>query len=219
MVLPFLVIFFSQIVGIRASLVGAIIAGAGIAGIAFVLVVAGQIDRHGGRPVLLWTVAMISLATLLSAWATSTIAFLAVSLLLYCASQSYWPSIDTVVTSLVDRDKVVPAMALARVAMAVGIGLGGLFGGVMVAGGGLPEYRLLFIASAALIAAGAVIIWRAVPALQIQSTTDAGARGTWRDVLTDRTFMYGMLVLFALVLGFTQLNKWVSETTHRPALD
>lgn len=209
MVLPFLVIYFSQIVGIRASLVGAIIAGAGLAGIAFVLVIAGQIDKRGGRPVLLWTLAMISLATLLSAWANSTFTFLAVSLLLYCASQSYWPSIDTVVTSLADAGKVIPAMALIRVAMAVGIGLGGLFGGIMVAGGGLPEYRWLFIASAVLIAAGAVIIWKAVPNVPLQTTSDAGARGTWSDVLADRTFMYGMLVLFGLVLGFTQLNMSV----------
>lgn len=209
MVLPFLVIYFSQIVGIRASLVGAVIAGAGVAGIAFVLLVAGQIDKRGGRPVLLWTLAMMSVATLLSAWANSTLSFLGVSLLLYCASQSYWPSIDTVVTSLADADKVVPAMALIRVAMAVGIGLGGLFGGLMVAGGGLSEYRLLFIASAALIAVGAVIIWRVVPNVPLQTTSESGARGTWRDVLADRTFMYGMLVLFALVLGFTQLSMSV----------
>ena len=209
MVLPFLVIYFSQIVGLRASVVGAVIAGAGVAGIAFVLIVAGQIDKRGGRPVLLATLAMISLATLLSAWANSTLTFLAVSLLLYCASQSYWPSIDTVVTSLADADKVIPAMALIRVAMAVGIGLGGLFGGIMVAGGGLPEYRLLFIASAALIALGAVIVWRVVPNVPLQTISDSGARGTWRDVLADRTFMYGMLVLFALVLGFTQLSMSV----------
>lgn len=209
MVLPFLVIYFSQIVGIQASMVGAVIAGAGLAGIAFVLLVAGQIDKRGGRPVLLATLSMISLATLLSAWANSTSTFLAVSLLLYCASQSYWPSIDTVVTSLADTDKVVPAMALIRVAMAVGIGLGGLFGGLMVAGGGLSEYRLLFIASAALIAAGAILVWRVVPNVPLQTTSESGARGTWGDVLADRTFLYGMLVLFALVLGFTQLNMSV----------
>lgn len=209
MVLPFLVIYFSQIVGLRASIVGAVIAAAGVAGIAFVLIVAGQIDKRGGRPVLLATLAMISLATLLSAWANSTPTFLAVSLLLYCASQSYWPSIDTVVTSLADADKVVAAMSLIRVAMAVGIGLGGLLGGIMVAGGGLPEYRLLFIASAALIAAGAVVVWRVVPNVPLQTTSDSGARGTWGDVLADRTFLYGMLVLFALVLGFTQLNMSV----------
>lgn len=209
MVLPFLVIYFSQIAGIRASVVGAVIAGSGLAGIAFVLIVAGQIDKRGGRPVLLATLSMISLATLLIAWANSTPAFLAVSLLLYCASQSYWPSIDTVVTSLADAGKVIPAMALIRVAMAVGIGLGGLLGGIMVAGGGLSEYRLLFGASAALIALGAVIVWRVVPSVPLQTTSDSGAQGTWGDVLADRTFLYGMLVLFALVLGFTQLNMSV----------
>lgn len=178
MVTPFLVIYFSQIVGIDSTLVGAGIAAAGLAGIAFVLVVAAQIDKRGGRPVLIATIAMTSLATLLSAWATTIPTFLAVSLLLYCASQSYWPSIDTVVASLADADKVVPAMSLIRVAMAVGIGLGGLFGGLMVAGGGLPEYRVLFVASAILIAIGAVIVWRVVPDVAPSTTTENGLRGS-----------------------------------------
>lgn len=206
MVTPFLVIYFSQIVGIDSTLVGAGIAAAGLAGIAFVLAVAAQIDKRGGRSVLIATIVMISLATLLSAWATTIPTFLAVSLLLYCSSQSYWPSIDTVVASLADADKVVPAMSLIRVAMAVGIGLGGLFGGLIVAGGGLPEYRVLFVASAALIAISAVVVWRVVPDAAPGTTPENSLRGTWGDVLADRTFMYAMLVLFALVLGFTQIT-------------
>src|SRR5690606_28457454 len=83
MVTPFLVIYFSQIVGLNASLVGTGIAGAGLAGVAFVLLVAPQIDRHGGKPVLLITVAAIALATFLSAWAHSAVTFLLVALLLF----------------------------------------------------------------------------------------------------------------------------------------
>src|SRR5690606_7279470 len=93
---PFLIIYFSQIVGIRASLVGVGIAATGMAGVVSVFFVAGQIDKHGGRPVLLTSIGLVSLATLLSGWAHSLPTFLLVSLLLYCASQSYWPSIDTV---------------------------------------------------------------------------------------------------------------------------
>lgn len=209
MVLPFLVIYFSQIVGIKASIVGTIIAGAGMVGVVFVFVVAGQIDKHGGRPVLLSTLAMISLATFLIAWAQSITMFLLVSLLLYCASQSYWPAIDTVITSITETSKVIPSMALIRVGMAVGIGLGGLFGGLMVTGGGLAEYRLLFIASAALIAAGGLIIWRAVPSAPLSTMSESGVKGSWADVIADRTFLYGMVVLFALVVGFTQLSMSV----------
>lgn len=209
MVIPFLIIYFSQIVGIQASIVGAVVAGAGLTGVAFVFVVAGQIDKYGGRPVLLVTLGMISLATLLSAWAHSITTFLLVSLVLYCASQSYWPAIDTVVASITDIDRVIPAMALIRVGMAVGIGLGGLVGGLLVTGGGLPEYRLLFIVSAALIGAGGVIIWRTVPHRPAPNLDEHGNKGSWSNVLADRTFMYGLLILFALVLGFTQINMSV----------
>ena len=209
MVTPFLIIYFSQIVGIQASIVGAVIAGTGLAAVAFVFVVAGQIDKHGGKPVLMTTLAMIALATLLSAWAHSLLTFLLVSVLLYGASQLYWPSIDTVTVAIADSDKVIPAMALLRVGMAVGIGLGGLAGGLLVAGGGLPEYRLLFIASAVLIAIGGLIVWKAVPDAPKDSGHETGSNGSWADVLADRTFMYGLVVLFSLVLGYTQLNMSV----------
>jgi MFS family permease len=209
MVIPFLIIYFSQIVGIQASIVGAVVAGAGIAGVAFVFVVAGQIDKFGGRPVLLVTLAVISFSTFLGAWAQSTAMFLLVSLLLFVASQSYWPSIDTVVASITDVDRVIPAMSLIRVGLAVGTGLGGLFGGLLVTGGGLPEYRVLFMTSAALVAVGAVIIWRAIPTHKASNLDENGNQGSWGDVMSDRTFMYGMLILFMLVLGFTQMNMAV----------
>ncbi len=209
MVVPFLIIYFSQIVGINASIVGTVIAGTGMVGVVFVLAIAGQIDKFGGRPVLIVTLGMISLATLLSAWAHSITTFLLVSLLLYCASQSYWPAIDTVIASITATDKVVPAMSLVRVGMAVGIGIGGLTGGLLVTGGGMPEYQMLFIVSAALIGIGAVMIWRAVPSVPPTSTSETGEPGKWSDVLADRTFLYALIVLFALVLGFTQLNMSV----------
>ncbi|HYI15517.1 MAG TPA: hypothetical protein VEX37_09005, partial [Thermomicrobiales bacterium] len=62
-VIPFTVIYFSQIVGISASVVGAGIAVSGLGGIAFVMLVAGQIDRRGGRPVLLVCMSVLALAT------------------------------------------------------------------------------------------------------------------------------------------------------------
>lgn len=209
MVTPFLIIYFSQIVGINASIVGTVIAGTGMIGVVFVLGIAGQIDKYGGRPILITTLILISLATALSAWAHSITTFLLVSLLLYCASQSYWPAIDTVVASITATDKVVPAMSLVRVGMAVGIGLGGLTGGLLVTGGGLPEYQMLFFVSAALIGVGAVMIWRAVPSVPPVTVSETGQPGRWADVLSDRTFLYAMIVLFALVLGFTQLNMSV----------
>src|SRR4051794_39911598 len=52
MIVPFLVIYFSQVVGLSDSVVGAGIAAANLLGIAFVMLIAGQIDRRGGHLLL-----------------------------------------------------------------------------------------------------------------------------------------------------------------------
>lgn len=209
MVVPFTVIYFSQIVGITPSLVGTGIAVSGFAGIGFVLLAAGQIDRRGGRPVLLACLSIISLAMLLHPLATSAWPFFAVTLFLNLASQLYWPSSDATIASVAPRERVAEAMSVLRVANAVGIGAGGFIGGMIVAGGGLAEYRLLYVVSAATILSATLLVWRIVPAVVLPSRGEDGNHGTWGDVFPDRLFLYASAVLFILIFGFTQLQMSV----------
>jgi len=209
MTIPFLVIFFSQIVGLRASIVGSGIAAASLGGIGFLTLVAGQIDRRGGRPVLLACMAVIALATAIYPWGASVWAFLAITIVLNFANQVYWPASDATIASLTDRARVAEAMSVLRVANAVGIGVGGMLGGVIVAGGGLPEYRILFMVSSAMIGSAALLVWRTVPAIRLAATDASGAHGTWADVLPDRTFLFALVILFILVFGFTQITMSV----------
>ncbi|HQZ89484.1 MAG TPA: MFS transporter [Thermomicrobiales bacterium] len=209
MTIPFLVIFFSQIVGLRASIVGSGIAMASLGGIGFLMLIAGQIDRRGGRPVLLVCMAVIAVATSIYPWGTSVWTFLTVTIVLNFASQVYWPASDSTIASLTARARVAEAMSVLRVANAVGIGVGGMLGGAIVAGGGLHEYRILFVVSALMIASAAVLIWRTVPAIRLHATDGAGAHGTWADVLPDRTFIFALVILFILVFGFTQITMSV----------
>ena len=122
-VIPFVVIYFSQIVATLASIVGAGIAASGLGGIAFVMLVAGQIDRRGGHPVLLMCMSVLALATLGYPWATNVWLFLLVTVVLTFASQLYWPS-DATIASITDPSRVAEAMSILRVANAVGIGAG-----------------------------------------------------------------------------------------------
>lgn len=208
-VIPFTVIYFSQIVGLSASVVGAGIAVSGLGGIAFVMLVAGQIDRRGGRPVLLTCMSFLAVATLGYPWATNVGMFLVVTVVLNFASQLYWPSSDATIASITDPSRVAEAMSVLRVANAIGIGLGGFIGGAIVAGGGMHEYRVLFLTSAALVGSAALLVWRTVPAIVLPSKSADGEHGTWRDLLPDRTFLYALAVLFTLVFGFTQITMTV----------
>lgn len=209
MTIPFLVIFFSQIVGLRASIVGSGIGAASLGGIGFLTLVAGQIDRRGGRPVLLTCMGVIAAATAIYPWGTSVWTFLAITIVLNFASQVYWPASDATIASLTERTRVAEAMSVLRVANAVGIGVGGMLGGAIVAGGGVQQYRILFVVSAVMIASAAILVSRTVPSIRLHATDGGGAHGTWADVLPDRTFIFGLFILFIFVFGFTQITMSV----------
>lgn len=209
MVIPFLVIFFTQIIGLSGSTVGTGIALTSLTGIVLLTYTAGVIDRRGGKPVLVTTVAIMAVATLGMAWAENTWQFVLASLLLYCGSQTYWPSLDSVTTTIVEPAKIVTTMSLLRVLMSMGIGLGGFAGGVLVANGGLPEYRLMIMLSGGLIALASLFIWWLVPSGATHAQRHGDKNSSWRAVLADREFVYAISLLFIMVLGFTQITMSV----------
>ena len=102
--------------------------------------------------------------------------------------------------------------ALLRVANAIGIGAGGLIGGLIVTGGSLAAYRVLYLSAGLGIAAAAAMILALVrpPEHPVASArdgqvSDAGS-GSWREVLADRRFMLSQAVMFVLLCAFTQLQ-------------
>ena len=211
MVIPFTIIFFTQIVGLPGSIVGGGIAAASIMGLTAVTITAGMIDRFGGKPILVTSIVTMGIAYMLLAWAESVLPYLIFTVMFYVASQSYWPAIDSLTSSLAHQDRVITAFSMIRVGNAVGIGVGGLIGGLMVAGGDLVQYRLMFIVGGAMFAAGGVLIWFLVPGAVPSLPAEGEERESvgWSNVLADRTFMYSMVLLFVLVLGFTQMNMSV----------
>lgn len=217
MTMPFVVIFFTQIADLPARLVGAGIAISALGGIGFVMLVAGQIDRRGGHPVLLACVVAIAATTAVYPWAIGVLPFLLVTIALNFAGQLYWPASDSTIASLADATRIAEAMSILRVANAIGIGAGGLIGGALVSGGGLTEYRVMFVASAVTIAVAALLVRLAVPAVAPQHRAADGSHGSWREVLPDRVFLYAVGVLFVLVLGFSQMQMSVPAFLRQEA--
>lgn len=209
MVLPFLVIFFGQVVGLGEGLVGAGLAVAATCGVAFTLLLAGAIDRFGARPVLITTVAGLGLAYLAFAWGTTPGRFLALMVLFGLFGNLYWPASDALATSFLPPARAGEVFALLRVANATGIGAGGLIGGVMVSGGGLPEYRQLYLLSSVLVflAAGLILVLVRAPGRAARGARgDAPVLFGWREVMRDRWFILSQVVLFILVTAFTQIQ-------------
>lgn len=211
MISPFLVIFFTQIIDLPGPLVGAGIAVASLIGIFGGLAVAGTIDRHGGQPVLMGTILTMGIGTILLGWASSAVLFLVFITIYYTASQTYWPAVDSVTVTLADKERVIPSMSMVRVANSMGIGIGGFIGGIVVAGGGLTAYRVMFTLAGLIVLIAPLLIFLKVPRRRINESQDGEPElaGSWGQVLADKTFVYALLVLFLLVLGFTQVQMSV----------
>lgn len=210
MTIPFLVIFFGQIVGLGVGLVGAGIAASSIVGVAFTLVVAGTIDRFGARTMLIITIAGTGLTTAFFPVSTTPVLFFSIMVLQGLFSQLYWPSSDALATSLVPVSLAGEMFAMLRVANALGIGAGGLIGGLMVAGGAEAQYRVLYLTAAAgILAAGLLVFLLVRSPRRLETESEAGNApnaGSWSDVLHDRRFMFSQAVMFVLLAAFTQLQ-------------
>lgn len=209
MVLPFLVIFFGQVVGLGEGLVGAGLAVAATCGVAFTLLLAGAIDHFGARPVLIATVAGLGLAYIAFPWGTTPERFLGLMVLFGLFGNLYWPASDALATSFLPPARAGEVFALLRVANATGIGAGGLIGGVLVSGGGLPEYRQLYLLSGGLVflAAGLILVLvRSSGRAARAKREDAPALLGWREVMRDRWFILSQVILFILVTAFTQIQ-------------
>jgi MFS family permease len=210
MTIPFLVIFFGQIVGLGVGLVGAGIAASSIVGVAFTLVAAGTIDRFGARTMLIITIAGTGLTTAFFPVCTTPFLFFAIMILQGLFSQLYWPSSDALATSLVPVSLAGEMFAMLRVANALGIGAGGLIGGLIVVGGGEAQYRVLYLSAAAgILIAGVLVVVLIRPAKRSTVSVEAASAttvGNWGDVLRDRRFIFSQVVMFILLAAFTQLQ-------------
>lgn len=211
MVLPFLVIYFAQVVGLGEALAGAGIALSSVLGVLAMLLLAGTIDRYGAHRVVLLSLLALALSHGLLWLGQTPLRFLALIALLGIAVNVYWPASDTLATTFLPASRAGEVFALQRVANALGLGLGGLLGGSIASGGDQAAYRTLFLASAAGVLAATALVHRFVPDVHPgQRRVPTGSKPvSWRVVLQDRRFLGSQLVLLLAVAGFTQFQVTV----------
>ena len=219
MVLPFLVIYFAQVVGLGEGLAGLGIALSSILGVIATVVLAGTIDRYGARRIVLLALLALALAHGLLWLGQTPTRFLALMAFFGIAVNVYWPASDTLATTFLPAARAGEVFALQRVANALGLGLGGMLGGTIVSGGDVPAYRILFLASAAGILLAACLVGRSVPDIHPghRATAVANTQGGWRSVLRDRRFLASQLVLLLAIAGFTQFQVTVPPFLRREA--
>ena len=203
-VLPFEIIYLHDARGFDLGVAGLVVGL--VTGVAVVTApIAGVlVDRVGARATAVGAGLTLAAGYAGLAFAESPPAAFAAAALAGVGNGALSTSQSTLMTVLAPRDVRQRAMAVSRVAVNVGIGLGGAIGGLVV-GLGLRGFVTLFLANAATYAVYVVILALAVH----EETPSVRATAGYRLLLRDRAFLHFALTNIALIAVGWGVLPWI----------
>jgi len=183
-VLPFLLIYLHNVRGIPFGLAGSAAAVQSAAALGSGFLGGTLSDRVGPKRVLLGALAVMTVAfALMPLIRTAGHAF-AIYTLWGIGSGSFWPSQSALLAGLTPTARRTPAYALQRLAMNVGVALGGVVAGLIASVGHPGTFTVLFAIDCVTFVGYMLVLARVrAPALH-----EGRLGGSWRAVLRNRVF-------------------------------
>jgi MFS family permease len=203
-------IFFVNQVGLSATSVGLALGFGSISGIVG-RILGGSLADSGkwGRRRTLLLSAMISAGGSLVLAATSNFVTLIIGNLVYSLGAGlYWPATEAVVADLTTSKNRSEAFAVTRLADNLGLGMGILLAGVLVAT--TKNYRSLFIIDAVSFAVFFVVVWFTIQETsqqKSQKNSEGGNVKAWINALSDRTLQVYIAVNILFTTYVSQLHS------------
>ena len=200
-------IYFANQVGLSATAVGLGIGSGSIAGI-FGRIIGGTMadsPRCGRRVTLLASAAFSAVASFVLAIAQDIPLFLIGNLLMGTGIGLYWPPNEAAVADLTTPEQRNEAYALTRLGDTLGLGLGVLFGGALIAFTGL--YRLLFVIDAITFVIFFGIIYRAIPETLDPNLPKVNMGKGWRVAMGDRPLLLYSVINIILTTYLALVNS------------
>ena len=200
MAFPFIVIYLHNVRGISFAEAGFSLAAGAVAALVAGLGAGSLVDRFGGRNTLLLGLLQQSAAFALFPLIRQPWHAVALLALEGAGTACFWPGQSTLLTRLAPPEDRHSAFSMQRIAMNLGLGLGGLVGGLIAATSDPGSFTKLF-----LLDAGTFFVYAAVLSTIREpgraSSTEDEAAGGYRAVLRDRNFLglLGLNVLFVAV--------------------
>ena len=183
-VLPFLLIYLHNVRGIPFGLAGLAAAEQSAAALASGFAAGTLSDRVGPKRVLfgalsVMTVAFAFMPTIHTAWQA-----FAVYAVWGMGSGSFWPAQSALLASLTPAQRRAPAYALQRLAMNLGVALGGVVAGLIASVRDPGSFTTLFVIDCATFVAYMLVLAR----LRAPELHEERLGGSWRAVARDRVF-------------------------------
>jgi MFS family permease len=203
-VLPFEIIYLHDGRGFSLGLAGVVVGLLAGAAVVTTTLAGALIDRIGVRAVAAGAGLALAAGYGGLAFVTTPAAALAASALAGIGNGAMNPSQSALFASLATPDVRHRAIAVSRVAVNLGIGLGAAIGGV-VAGFGLAGFIALFLANAATYVVYVSLLLAAVGA----QTRPAPTPGGYRAVVRDRAFVHLALTNVALIAVGWGVLAWL----------
>lgn len=187
------IIFVNQ-VGLSATAVGIGIGSESISGVVGRILGGSLSDspRWGRRKILLISAAISALADIVLAMSYDFPTFLTGNLLMGLGIGLYWPATEAVVADLTTIEQRNEAYALTRLSDNIGLGLGAIVGGWIIAVTG--AYRALFVIDGISFVVFFIIIYGAVAETLRPQPGERQVLSSWMTALRDRP-----LLIYALV--------------------
>ncbi len=200
MVLPFVLIYLHEVLGMSLVLAGLAVGGFGLTSLLATPLAGALIDRAGARGVLRMSLIVLALGYGLLALVRTVPEALAALAVAGLGNGAFWPSQSTIVMSLTEPARRHQASALGRAAFNLGLGAGAALGGLLLAGGSVGRYELLFGLDSATFVLFVVALL-AVPAPAPGARVTAPKQGGYRQVMRDRIFLALIALNIVYVAG------------------
>jgi MFS family permease len=220
-VLFYAAIVFVNQVGLSATAVGIGLGSQSVSGVIGRILGGSLSDAPswGRRKVLLFSAAISALSDVLLTISNDFPMFLAGNLLMGFGIGLYWPATEAVVADITTIDQRNEAYALTRLADSIGLGLGVIFGGWIIAATG--AFRALFVIDGISFLVFFGIIYGAIEETLSKSQTQQPLLHGWITALRDRPLLIFSLVnsLFTTYLALinSALPIYFNNHVSRPS--
>ena len=183
-VLPFLLIYLHNVRGIPFGLAGSAAAVQSAAALASSFLGGTLSDRIGPKRVLLGALVVMTVAFALMPLIRTAGEAFAVYTLWGVGSGSFWPSQSALLAGLTPPARRAPAYALQRLAMNVGVALGGVVAGLIASVARPGTFTVLFAIDCVTFVGYMVVLAR----VRAPDLHEGHLGGNWRGVFRDRVF-------------------------------
>ena len=200
-------IFFVNQVGLSSTLVGVALGSGSISGVVGRFLAGQGVDspRWGRRKILLVSAAISVLADVVLSFSFNFSTLVLGNLLMGFGVGMYWPATEAAIIDLTTSEQRNEAFAVTRLADSLGLSLGVVLGGALIANSG--NYRTLFVIDGISFAVFFGVIYFAIAeTYQFKPQLVENQQNGWSFALGDRAFMVFVAVniLFTIYLSQVQ---------------